>query len=82
MLEYHHRLIVILEAEKAVGYLAEMTPQERFDYLIENRYTGTFETTKVRNMAKGWEKKIDIQNSKLKNEMYYREVLKSNDVDG
>lgn len=82
MFEYHHRLIVLLEPEKALGYLEALTPEERFNYLIENRYTGQFEVSKIRNMAKGWEKRMENQERKLKNELKYREVLKANHVEG
>ncbi len=82
MFDYHHRLIVLLESHLALGYLEEMTPQDRFNYIIENRYLGDFDVHKIRNMAKGWEKKVDRQQHKLNQELKYREVLKQNNVPG
>lgn len=82
MLQYHHRFIALFAAEKALGYLESMTPIERFDYVIEHRYQGELEVKKIRHMAKGWEKRIENQERKLKNELRYCEVLKANGVEG
>jgi putative SOS response-associated peptidase YedK len=82
MLEYHHRLIVLLEKDVALEYLEDMTVEERFNFLIKNRYQGPLEVHKVRNMAKGWEKRIDTQERKKRHEMKYRHVLEANDVSG
>jgi putative SOS response-associated peptidase YedK len=82
MLETHHRLIVLLPAKVALEYLDEMNAIERFDYLIKNRYKGPLNENKVRNMGKGWEKRIENQERKLQNELRYREVLKKVGVEG
>jgi putative SOS response-associated peptidase YedK len=82
MLEYHQRLIVLLRGKHAANYLEEMTPQERFEFLIENRYTGKLNISKTRNMAKGWEKRIPVQLAKLHRETQYRKTLKKEQVDG
>ena len=82
MLDYHQRLIVILKASVAAGYLEEMSPRDRFNYLIENRYTSELAVRKIRNMAKGWEKRIPVQIAKLDRETEYRKFLKSEDVQG
>lgn len=75
MLEYHHRLIVLFESHLALDYLEDMSAEDRFNYIIENRYSGPFEVRKLRNMSKGWEKKVDRQKQKLQQEMKYREIL-------
>lgn len=75
MLKYHHRFIILLEAEKAISYLDDMEPEERFMYVVENSYKGDLEVEKVRNMAKGWEKRVAQQEAKLHSEMKYRQVL-------
>ena len=82
MLKYHHRLIVLLKSDHALEYLEPMDPETRFEYLIQHRYTGPLEVEKIRNMAKGWEKKTDLQNAKLHREMLYREVLQKEGVAG
>jgi putative SOS response-associated peptidase YedK len=82
MLEYHHRLIVLLEKDVALEYLEDMTVEERFNFLIKNRYQGPLEIHKVRNMAKGWEKRSENQARKKKHEMQYRSALAANGVEG
>ncbi len=82
MLQYHHRLVVVLPQDQALTYLEPMSPLERFEFLIENRYTGPLEVQKVRNMAKGWDKRAPAQNRKLDSEKRYREILIKEDVLG
>ena len=82
MLRYHFRLIVLLKNKAAAGYLEEMSPEDRFRYVIENRYTGPLEHEKLRDMAKGWEKRVETQTHKLERERHYREVLDKNQVEG
>lgn len=82
MLKYHQRLIVLLKPEDAITYLDVMSSKERFDFLIEKRYTSDLHVEKLRNMAKGWEKRIPVQTSKLEREHKYREVLRKEAVAG
>ncbi len=82
MLKYHHRLVVILEGKYAIQYLNKMPPQERFDFLLKHRYTGHLLTEKIRDMGKGWTKRVDHQESKLHKEMQYRSVLEKENVEG
>lgn len=82
MMQYHQRLVTILKPEIALKYLQPMSPQERFDFLIENRYTGELSVEKDRNMAKGWEKRIAQQEAKLHREEAYRSALKREGTGG
>lgn len=82
MFEYHQRLIVLFEKRIALEYLEEMSPKERFDFTIANRYTGELEVEKIRSMAKGWEKRIDLQSLKNQRELTYRKVLEKEGVEG
>jgi putative SOS response-associated peptidase YedK len=82
MLRYHQRLVVILKPEAAAAYLDEMSPQQRFDFLIENRYRDELEVSKDRTMAKGWDKKIAVQEAKLRREQAYIDTLKTEQVEG
>lgn len=82
MLEYHHRMIAIFRPQDAVGYLEDMSPQERAKYVLDHRYTDTLQTEKVRSMAKGWEKRVDKQKAKLEEELKFRETLKTEQVEG
>lgn len=52
MLQYHQRLLVVFEKNNALGYLEKMSPEERFNYVIKNRYTGKLNVKKMRSMAK------------------------------
>ena len=82
MLKYHQRLVTILKPESALGYLEPMTPQAKFDYLIKHRYVGELAVSKDRNMAKGWEKKVGLQEGKLHREQLYLTALKNEKVNG
>lgn len=82
MLQYHQRLVTLLEPSKALQYLEEMTARERFDFLIANRYQDKLEVAKDRSMAKGWEKRISVQTAKLDREKAYLDTLKSESIDG
>lgn len=82
MLKYHQRLIVLLKPEFASEYLGEMSPKDRFKFLIENRYRGKLEVQKLRSMAKGWEKRISVQEAKLKRELTYRKTLDGEHIEG
>lgn len=82
MLGYHHRLIVLLPPDRALEYLGEMSPSERFDFLIENRYTGELDAKKIRSMAKGWEKRAATQIQKRDRELAYRATLEKENVEG
>lgn len=81
MLEYHHRLIVLLKPEHALQYLEESSPEKRFEYLVKNRYTGEFEVTKVRNMAAAWKGRKENQLAKLQREQRYLDVIKKEGVE-
>lgn len=82
MLDYHHRLIVLLKPESALEYLNPMPANDRFDFLIANRYTGKLNVKKTRSMAKGWEKRVQTQIAKRDRELTYRNVLSSEHVEG
>lgn len=84
MLAYHHRLLVLLKPEAAVSYLnlGEIDPQERFNFLIENRYVPEFKTTISRSMAKGWEKRVEQHLNALDDEKSYRSTLNQEQVQG
>jgi putative SOS response-associated peptidase YedK len=82
MLKYHQRLATILNPGTAVGYMEPMSPQARFDYVIQNRYVGELDVSKDRTMAKGWEKKIALQEGKLHREEAYRKALERERVKG
>ena len=82
MLQYHQRLIVLLPAKSALGYFEEMSAEDRFQYLIRHRYAGHLLVDKIRNMAKGWEKRVSVQKAKLHREESYRNTLKVEQVEG
>lgn len=82
MLKYHQRLVTILKAEDAKDYLEPMSPADRFAFLIAKRYTGELLVEKDRTMAKGWEKKIGLQEAKLHREQAYLKALKNEGVKG
>lgn len=83
MLKYHHRLIVKLKAPAAIDYLAfDGTPEERFNFLLENRYMPNLKAEKDRTMVKKPKSRIDEQVAKLEKEMQYREFLKTEGVAG
>jgi putative SOS response-associated peptidase YedK len=82
MLQYHQRLVTILKPEFAAQYLEPMSGRERFEFLIQNRFTGDLEVEKDRNMAKGWEKRVAQQEAKLKREQSYRAALEREKVSG
>lgn len=82
MLKYHQRLVTILKKEDAVKYLAPMAPEERFQFLIDHRFVDELVVSKDRTMAKGWEKRIAIQESKLRREENYVAALKREKVKG
>lgn len=82
MLKYHQRLVVILKPGTEAGYLDEMSPQQRFEFLIENRFEDELSVTKDRTMAKGWEKKVTVQTAKLNREQAYLETLKDEKISG
>jgi putative SOS response-associated peptidase YedK len=76
MLKYHHRLLVMLKLEDALTYLELESSRERFDFLIEHRWIPELKIQKDRNLAKGWEKKIDSHKASLEGEKKYISVLK------
>jgi len=82
MMQYHQRLVTILKPDVALKYLEPMSPQERFDFLIENRYTGELDVEKDRNMAKGWEKRVAQQEAKRHREEAYRAALQREGTNG
>lgn len=83
MLQYHHRLVALIEPKQAIDWLDEdLTPQERFNYLLKNRYVPEFEVEKDRMMAKKPQSRIDEQNEKLKEEMRYRQFLEDEMIGG
>ncbi len=92
MLQYHHRLLVLLEPEAALEYLnlsddarpahATLTPEDRFNFLIKNRFVPDFKTAKSRHMAKGWEKRVDQHLTALENEKAYLSTLSHEQVLG
>ena len=85
MLEFHHRLLMLLKPQAAVEYLnlgPDTDPEERFNFLIENRYVPDFKTAKSRTMAKGWEKRVDQHLGALEDEKAYRSVLSQEQVSG
>ncbi len=82
MRDYHHRLVVLLEKKAAKEYLEPMSAKDRFEFLIENRYTRQLSVSKDRTMAKGWEKRVSAQEAKLKREEAYLESLKSESIEG
>jgi putative SOS response-associated peptidase YedK len=85
MLSYHHRLLVLLKPDAAVEYLnlgPDIDPEERFNFLIENRYLPEFKTAKSRHMAKGWEKRVDQHLAALEDENAYRSALQLEQVQG
>lgn len=85
MLQYHHRLLMLLKPEAAVEYLnldSETDPEERFNFLIENRYVPEFKTMKSRHMAKGWDKRVDQHLAALEDEKAYRSALHQEQVPG
>jgi putative SOS response-associated peptidase YedK len=85
MLKFHHRLLVLLKPEDALGYLefdSESRPSEIFDYLIEKRFTGRLNVTEERKMAKGWNKRGPAQEIKLQREQHYVKALKAEGVEG
>jgi putative SOS response-associated peptidase YedK len=80
MLHYHHRLLVMLKPSEALAYLDAENAQERFDYLLKHRWVPNLKVTKNRNLAKGWEKKIEGHTASLASEKHYLEVLKHEGV--
>ncbi len=83
MLNYHHRLIVLLKAKAAQDWLIlGGSAEERFNFLLANRYVTSFEIEKDRVMAKKPQKRIDEQLAKLDKEMIYREFLEVEGLDG
>ena len=58
------------------GYLETETPQDAFAYLLKHRYTRKLNVAKDRTMAKGWERRVVIQEGKLHREEKYRAALK------
>lgn len=82
MLRYHQRLLVVLEAERAMPYLRLSTAKDRFDYLIENRYTGELEARPQRQMARGWQKRREQQRAKLEREERYAKALQQEGIEG
>lgn len=77
MLKYHHRLLMMLKPEDAVAYLEAETTKDRFEFLLKNRWVPELKVSKDRNLAKGWEKKIDSHRASLEAEKRYISVLKS-----
>ena len=75
MLDYHQRLVVVFKPKDAVGYLRPQTAEERFNYIINNRYTGPLNVSKKRTMVKGWEKRVDIHTAALRREERYISTL-------
>ena len=77
MLQYHHRLLVLLTPEKALDYLNLKQPsaEDRYQFLLDNRHISTFQVEKSRTMARGWEKRVDEHKDSLESEMQYREAL-------
>ena len=84
MLEFHHRQLVMLKPQQALEYLEmqDANPEERFNFLVENRYLPTFNVEKERNMAKGWEKRVDQHVEALNEEKHYRSALSKEHVRG
>jgi putative SOS response-associated peptidase YedK len=81
MLHYHHRLLVLLKPKHALEYLDVETAPERFDFLLKHRWVPELKVHKDRNLAKGWEKKIDTHLASLESERRYAAVLKHEGVE-
>ncbi len=84
MLNYHHRLLVLLKPKEALEYLFldKEDPVARFDFLLKHRLTPKFKTSKDRTMAKGWEKRVEDHESSLADENKYRAILAKEQVSG
>ncbi|MES3038597.1 MAG: SOS response-associated peptidase family protein [Bdellovibrionota bacterium] len=69
----HHREVLQLKPTDALKWLEdqEMSNEDRFKFLIDQRHQPNLEAVKARNLAKGWEKRISDYEQKLKKEMSY-----------
>ncbi len=79
MLEFHHRLVVALKPEHALEYLSFppiAAPSEILEYLVNHRYAGQLNYSVARQMAKGWEKRVQAHKEDLRSELEYIETLK------
>jgi putative SOS response-associated peptidase YedK len=84
MLKYHQRLVVALKPKDALAYIEGGkldNAAKKFDFLIQHRYIGPLEVTKERTMAKGWEKRTDLQVAKLNREKSYLKTLRQEGVE-
>ena len=84
MLKYHHRLLVLLEAEGARDWLSggHIDAQTKFDALLSQRYIPKFDVTCPRKLAKGWEKRTETHLESLAEETVYIEALHAEGVAG
>ncbi len=72
MLKYHHRMIVLLRPEDCLDYLkANLSSEQRYEFLIKKRYAPKFKVSVKRKMAKGWEKRVEKHAAALADEMKY-----------
>jgi putative SOS response-associated peptidase YedK len=78
MLEYHQRLLVLLKPEAALEWLAggKADPEEKFEFLLQNRYVPKFEVTLQRRMAAGWKSRVLVHEAALRREQGYLSELK------
>ena len=85
MLEFHHRLVVLLTKEAAIQYLrgGELrSPEEKFNELVAIRYVGPLIAKPVKPMAPAWKTRINAQLYKLKQEESYVAALKAEGIQG
>ncbi|MBC7740776.1 MAG: SOS response-associated peptidase family protein [Bdellovibrionaceae bacterium] len=83
MLNYHHRLIFLLQADHALDWITlEGSPLERFEFLLKHRYIPKFKIETDRIMAKKPKSRIEEQKIKLDIEMKYVEFLKTEGISG
>lgn len=80
MLKYHHRLLMMLKPADALKYLDAEDARERFDFLLKHRWVPELKVEKNRQLAKGWEKKVDSHVASLDAEKKYIDVLKTEGV--
>lgn len=84
MVQYHHRLMVFLKPDHGLEWISggKANVQEKFEFLLENRYMPELVAKKDRTMAKGWEKRIAKHEEALGDENRYIEFLKTEGIKG
>jgi putative SOS response-associated peptidase YedK len=78
ILEYHHRMLVFLQAESAREWIEPTaeTAEQRLKFLLKNRYLPELEVSVDRKMARGWEKRQEQHLHKMEDEKSYEKFLK------